>query len=130
MWYWNFCVHELSCVKGIGTFVDMSVEQTNTIDFMGIDKSSNTPVLTISDHLDWSDPHQHLSTLQEKINTYLSYIESGEILELYPEAENKRCLIRITSKHNIPEEAVSFVNQVKEMLKETNIDIEQVTMDK
>jgi hypothetical protein len=31
----------------------MSVEETNKIDFFGIEKTSGDVILTVSDHLDW-----------------------------------------------------------------------------
>ena len=67
----------------------MSVEQTDKIDFIGSDKESNSIILTISDHLDWEDSERHLLLLQEKLNNYLAFCESGEILEVYPQAKNK-----------------------------------------
>jgi hypothetical protein len=59
----------------------MSVEQKDVIDAIGVNKESGEVVLTISDHLDWEDTSAHLLVLQDKINTYIAFIESGEILQ-------------------------------------------------
>lgn len=64
----------------------MSIDQSDVIDFI-----STTPegkgVLTITDHLSW-DMDFHLELLQDKINRYLQFIESGQIYEEYPQANN------------------------------------------
>ena len=62
----------------------MTVEQIHTVDFVGIDLTGRA-VLTISDHLSWDDIESHHFTLQEKLNAYLRYIESGEMTEKRPD---------------------------------------------
>ncbi|MBC6110685.1 DUF6572 domain-containing protein [Pedobacter fastidiosus] len=68
----------------------MSVIQVDKIDFIGIDGKTKKVALTISDHLDWDDEYYHLSVLQEKINAYLRFIESGEIYDVYPDSVDRR----------------------------------------
>jgi hypothetical protein len=42
----------------------MSIEQTDVVDFVGIDKKSGDALLTISDHLAWDqDEDEHLLLL-------------------------------------------------------------------
>ena len=55
----------------------MSVDQTKIIDIISKSKDGEI-VLTISDHLDWKNLQEHLLLLQEKINTYLTFLESKE----------------------------------------------------
>lgn len=64
----------------------MSIIDTNKIDGIGKSKNENKLALMIADHLDWVDELQHLTLLQEKINAYISFIESGQVFNLYPEA--------------------------------------------
>ena len=69
----------------------MSVDQTNKIDF-GVDKASGDLKLAISDHSPWDeDEGDHLFLMQDKLNAYLSFIESGELFEKVPDAEGRRC---------------------------------------
>jgi hypothetical protein len=67
----------------------VSVEQTDVVDIVSIDRQSGHVVLTISDHLDWSDSIGHQTLLQKKLNRYLAFVESGEILEQYPNAKDR-----------------------------------------
>ncbi|MES9994000.1 MAG: DUF6572 domain-containing protein [Candidatus Thiodiazotropha sp.] len=51
----------------------MTIKQTDVVDFISKEKNGNV-CLTISDHLEWDEKMEHLYTLQEKINKYLSFI--------------------------------------------------------
>jgi uncharacterized protein DUF6572 len=72
----------------------MSVEQTDVVDILGIDRETGHVVLTISDHLDWSDSARHQIILQKKLNRYLAFVESGEILEQIPKREEQASRIQ------------------------------------
>ena len=63
----------------------MSVEKKDIIDY--ITEENGKKMLSISDHLQWGDLH-HLYELQEKINMYLSAIETGQVSDYYPNATN------------------------------------------
>jgi hypothetical protein len=55
------------------------------VDFCEISQADGCCVLAIYDHRAWND-WEHLLALQEKLNNYLAFIESGEIYEARPEA--------------------------------------------
>ena len=84
----------------------MPVEDTNKIDFISPDES--IVILTIADSLEWGNP-EHLYMLQEKLNTYLRFIESGELLEAYPEAKDKKLKIDVKLEHLPDKEGVEFL---------------------
>ena len=77
----------------------MSVEDGGVVDFIGIDKESGDVILTVSDHLDWKDTVQHQTILQEKLNKYLAFVESGEIFERYPDAKCRSVRFRVVFKN-------------------------------
>jgi hypothetical protein len=76
----------------------MSIEQGDVVDIISIDKNTGHVILTISDHLDWSDSVQHPTMLQVKFNKYLAFVESGEILERYPDGKNRPVAIKVVFK--------------------------------
>lgn len=87
----------------------MSIEQTDTIDFVNIDTASGDVLLTISDHLDWDETEgQHLLLLQEKLNAYLRFIEGGELYQRYPETSGRPIVIQIVSKFPMSKKAGIF----------------------
>ena len=90
----------------------MSVEETNAVDIVSKDKEGRI-VLTISDHLDWNDPHEHLTLLQEKVNTYLRFLSSGEIFERFPEARNRAILIQIMFHYEPGKGSPPFLETVR-----------------
>ena len=96
----------------------MSVDQADVIDIAGRDKTTGQIVLTISDHLDWEHEQQHLLILEEKLNTYLRYIESGEIQEQYPDAKKGGVQIRIAGVHPLSKGASDYFDQAKKIVED------------
>ena len=103
----------------------MTIDQTNVIDFAGIDPKTDKAILFISDHLEWEgDSTSHMFLLQEKINAYLAAIESGEVYELYPKAAGRAFVIRILGMHPLSDEAKRFFEKVKSFLVDAGFNIE------
>ncbi len=91
----------------------MTIEQTEVVDIVHIDKESEEVFLTISDHLEWTEPAKdHLLLLQDKLNAYLRFVESGELYQEYPNAHGKRVVISVVGKYPLSESAEKFYNQV------------------
>ena len=65
----------------------MAVDNPDVIDAVGTCRQSGDVVLTIADHLPWDEPNEHLAALQAKINRYLEFIESGQLVEEYSNAK-------------------------------------------
>ena len=104
----------------------MSIDQTDIVDAIGIDSTTGEVVLTITDHLEWMGNDQsHLLLLQDKINTYLSFVESGEILKEYPDSENRQVLIDVVCKYALSDQAQAFYNQVVEAIEGSGIKLQQ-----
>jgi hypothetical protein len=98
----------------------MSVEQR-----MVIDTISTTPegrcVLTIFDHLPWEDDN-HLLMLQNKINDYLGYIQSGQLFQARPDARSRELEIRVICKFYPQRDiAVRFLDITQRKLQEAKI---------
>jgi hypothetical protein len=106
----------------------VSIEQADTIDFVGIDKVTGKVVLTISDHLDWTDSKYHLSKLQEKLNCYLRFCESGELCESYPEAKGKDVVFSVAAKHPFSAEGMAFFVKAKATIARSGFILEIKTL--
>jgi hypothetical protein len=98
----------------------VTVEQMNVVDCQSIDPETGEVWLTISDHLDWGTGRQeeleHLWTLQEKINVYLGYMESGEIYKKYPPAKGRKLVIDVVGKFPLSEKATFFFEKTRAFL--------------
>ena len=93
-----------------------TIEETDKIDAIGIDKESPYVILKIFDHLDWKNEEEHLHLLQEKINSYLTFIESGQIYDDYPDAKDKDIIISISFKHPPTVNAINFLHKGSRVL--------------
>lgn len=93
----------------------MSVEQLDIVDIISIN-SAGKVVLTVSDHLDWSNSTAHQTLLESKLNKYLAFIESGEIFSTYPDARNRSLQIKVIFKYRPDSDALEFLARAKEIV--------------
>jgi hypothetical protein len=90
----------------------VAIDDPDVVDIIGID-SAGSVVLTVSDHLYWDDSLQHQLTLQEKLNRYLAFIESGEILESYPGAKGRPIMIEVVTQNDPDPGGIEFLEKAK-----------------
>ena len=93
----------------------MSVENSKVIDVVNIDLNGDV-IFTISDHLEWKDDNEHILLLQEKINAYLSAIESEDLYKQYPDAKGRHAIISVVAKYTPNEDGEIFIQRVKDAL--------------
>lgn len=93
----------------------MSLMNLGVVDFISIDLNGNA-VLTVSDDLIWDDKNEHLMALQNKINAYLSFIESGNLYQEYPNAKGRDIAIEIVAKYEPNDNARLFLDATKEVI--------------
>jgi hypothetical protein len=94
----------------------MTIEQQGVVDFISMSKDKKIVTLTISDHLTWTEELEHMFLLQEKINKYLAFIESGEIYTAYKKAKGKKIEIEIYAKYDLTEKAKQFIDEIRNVL--------------
>jgi hypothetical protein len=101
----------------------MSIVDSNNIDAIGIERKSNSAILTISDHLVWDDDTDHLLLLQNKLNSYVSFIESGQLVEIYPNASGRSLIIDIVCKYPLNKKGRDFIEEVEKVIEKIGIRI-------
>ena len=99
----------------------MSVVETDNIDAIGVDNEMQRVFLSIVDPLFWDDENVHLFTLQEKINTYLFFIESGELLKAFPDSKGFDITIELVLMHLPNDAAITFFDKTIQILLDKNI---------
>lgn len=104
----------------------MSVLETNQIDLIATRPESDLVKLVITDHLDWSDLDTHCRLLQDKFNTYLEFIESGQLTQvetpkipLHPDVR-----IVLAMKHEPTVGANQFLAQARAFLAGVGLNLE------
>ena len=86
----------------------MSIEDTQVIDIISSAPDGSSATLTATDHLEWGS-REHLMMIQEKLNSYLAFIESGEIFNSYPQAKGKDLILEVVCKYEPDEEGKKFL---------------------
>ncbi|PMG48976.1 hypothetical protein BCU91_18700 [Shewanella sp. 10N.286.52.B9] len=94
----------------------MSITDTQAIDSVIRSDEHDDVVLLITDHLDWSVPQEHLLALQQKLNTYISFVESGQLFSDFPDAKNKEISILIACEFEPIDAALSFFEKADAFL--------------
>jgi hypothetical protein len=94
----------------------MSVLDYDQFDLISMHKDGYV-VLTISDHLPWDEEEEHLIALQTKINNYLDAIESGQLVDQYPEAIEKEIVIQIIAQFRPNEIGYEFLRSANKTLR-------------
>ena len=96
----------------------VTISDTDRIDIIATRPGSAEVRLIIADHLDWAHVNDHALQLQEKINVYLAFIESGQV-QRRPEVasiESPEVWIWVRGLYEPPAEAEPFLARVEEFL--------------
>jgi hypothetical protein len=103
----------------------MSLDNIEMVDAVGTENGTNTVVLSIMDSWDWEDQQKHLAALQDKLNAYFGFVESGQIYEAYPEATGKSLRIDIISRYPMPEAGHGVLAKASDVASKLNMSITQ-----
>jgi hypothetical protein len=101
----------------------MSVEDRDVIDFVSISPDGHC-VLTVSDHLDWKSSLEHQTKLQNKLNRYLDFVESGELVERFDEAKGRKLIIEVRFFHAPDDDGLKFLTLIQETIESAGFGFE------
>jgi hypothetical protein len=88
----------------------MSIVEGDKIDMVLTDKEKKYSILVIADHLDWQeDEGEHLVLLQNKLNAYIHFLESGQFEQNRPDLAGLPVAIRIAAKFPPSEEELKLL---------------------
>lgn len=106
----------------------MAVTDKDVIDSIAYEEENHLLILQIYDHLGFEGKfeYDHMMILQDKLNTYIWYIESGQYKEVYPETDflDYKYKINIYFMCEITELCKNFLEHVNKKLLKKNIHIE------
>ncbi len=104
----------------------MSIADKDKVDIVAVKPDSSLVKLVITDHLPWDDFETHAQMLQDKVNTYLDFIESGQIFRLHEPRvpESAKVHIVLALQHPPTGAANEFFMQVREFLNGVGIPFE------
>lgn len=105
----------------------MGLRDLDIVDLVAIDESTGYVVLIIEDDEEWFFQGEHLILLEEKINTYLRYIEDGELFELYPQAKERGIVIKIIGKYPFTRLGEVFIEKVNKILEKAGYGFQYIS---
>lgn len=91
-----------------------SLDNPNVVDAIGTEKTTGDIILTITDSWDWSDEQKHLLALQDKLNSYFDFVESGQVFEEYPNAKGRMIVIDVVTRFPMPETGLGLLEKANE----------------
>ena len=96
----------------------MSITDLGKVDLVATRPGSRVVKLVITDHLRWDDFPAHAELLQEKINSYLEFIESGQLAALKNPLipESPEIWITLAAEWPPSTQAQAFLAQINEFL--------------
>ncbi len=94
----------------------MTVEDENVVDIISVKQDAATVRQQICDHLDWTDTVRHQTLIQNKLNRYLAFVESGEMLESYPAAKGLAVEFEIVFKFRPDSSAEAFLRAARQVV--------------
>ena len=104
----------------------MSVVDVDKIDGIAINNDEEKLMLLITDHLDWTNEYEHLIQVQDKINAYISFLESEQYKEVYPEQQISIYCIEIHFKYRLTANCLKLMDTINKQLSVNNIIIEAI----
>jgi hypothetical protein len=102
----------------------MTIEQSDIVDFVAREKDGNNLTLYISDHLQWDAENEKLLLLQEKLNRYMAFLESGEVYERFPDVKHGNFKIKTIHKYQPSEEGYKFLEIAQRIIGESGVEFE------
>lgn len=105
----------------------MTLDKVDTVDWLSIDKRTGHICLTVVDDWDWCSEREHVARLQDKLNIYLAFVESGEVYERLAEQlggerpPDTRVRVEIVGKHRMPPYAERFLEHATMVFHEAGL---------
>lgn len=99
----------------------MTVYNLKTIDGTALDPATGEVVLLIEDNLNWNDEALHLSILEQKLNRYFQFVQSGQLAEHYPDATKRGTRIDCICQEAAPASVNWFAEEVNKSSSQIDI---------
>ena len=89
------------------------MQKHNQVDVVSLTPDSSTIVLSLVETRPWDAKGENLLDLQAKLNTYLDFIESGQLIQKYPQAKGKKIVLRLQYSFAPNAQALEFIELAK-----------------
>ena len=101
-------------------------DRTSVIDIIAQDAKTGDVVLVMNEPNEWDSSDEQLLTLQERFNTYVSFLLDGEMAEVHPELVGKPTRIELRCAHMPETRALELLGHIHDQLAFQEIRLEVV----
>ncbi|MFL6537243.1 MAG: DUF6572 domain-containing protein [Chthoniobacterales bacterium] len=119
------CEHEHEDEQEMAT----GVANPEVIDMFGLDKGRDEVLLVMNEERPWDGSDEQLHDVQEKFNTYASFLLDGEMLTAHPELAGKKARIELRCAQMPDKRAVALLGLIHDQLELQEIEMEVVVAD-
>ena len=96
------------------------------IDLIAHDAKTDEAVLVMNEPKVWDGSDGRLQQLQERFNTYASFLLDGEFAEAHPELAEKRARIEVRCAHMPDSRAIELLGMIHDQLAFQDIKMEVI----
>ena len=100
--------------------------RTGVIDVIAHDPKNGEVVLVMNEPNEWDGSDDQLLSLQERFNTYVSFLLDGEMAEAHPELAGKPARIELRCAHMPGPRALELLGQIHDHLAFQEIKMEVI----
>jgi hypothetical protein len=104
-------------------------DRADVIDMIAHDSNTDTAVLVMNALERWDGSDVQLHQLQERLNTYASFLLDGEFAEAHPELAKKRARIEVRCASLPDSRAIELLGLIHDQLAFQEINLEVVVME-
>ncbi|HST29721.1 MAG TPA: DUF6572 domain-containing protein [Chthoniobacterales bacterium] len=101
-------------------------DRTGVIDLIAHDPKTDEAVLVMKEPEPWNGSDERLFQLQERFNTYVSFLLDGEFAEWDPKLAQKRVRIEVRCAQMPDNRAIDLLAQIRDQLSHQEIDVQVV----
>jgi hypothetical protein len=104
----------------------MSVLDTDMVDYVYLDDTTQTPVLVVSDPLTWKPPEDedHLEALREKLNAQIAFVETGQIRNVWPGYAGGLVKVEVVARFALNRAAEEFYGLAERVMQKANMSLD------
>ncbi|PYK79247.1 MAG: hypothetical protein DME38_07760 [Verrucomicrobia bacterium] len=110
------------------TETQVGIANPAVIDLFAVDQKSGDVLLVMNESRPWTGGDEQLHELQEKFNTYASFVLDGEMTEAHPELKGRAARIELRCDHMPSDEAVALLQAIHDQFELQAIKMEVVVL--
>ena len=96
------------------------------IDVVAHDPKTDEVVLVMRENEAWTGEIEQLFRLQERFNTYVSFLLDGDLAESHPDLTQKRARIELRCQHMPDAKTIDLLAQIRDQLAHQEIDLQVI----